>query len=231
MSTSSERRELLELYKDLRVADVRDGMDWNMMHHYGSMSYDIKALLRMRVCGIARTARYVPYQGNVPQMSPEEYTEWQFWYESEICPAPWCVDIEEGDFMVIDGSGIDSGFLGSNNSLAFYKMGIRGYVIDGGIRDTDELILEKIPVWYRMISQKMIQGRMQYEAKDVPVTVGGVVVCPGDVVVADGDGVIVVPRKIAINVAKYAHQELGNDKAGRRALYEEMGRELDSTVI
>ena len=231
MSISSERRELLELYKDLRVADVRDGMDWNMMHHYGSMSPDIKALLRTRVCGIARTARYVPYQGNVPQMSPEEYTEWQFWYESEICPAPWCVDIEEGDFMVIDGSGIDSGFLGSNNSLAFHKLGVRGYVIDGGVRDTDELILERIPMWYRIISQKMIQGRMQYDAKDVPVTVGGVVVCPSDVVVADGDGVIVVPRKIAFNVAKYAHQELRNDKAGRKALYEEMGRELDSTVI
>ena len=54
---------------------------------------------------------------------------------------------------------------------------------------------------------------------------------PGDVVVADGDGVIVVPRKMAVDVAKYAHQELANDKAGRRRIYEEIGMELDETVL
>ena len=54
---------------------------------------------------------------------------------------------------------------------------------------------------------------------------------PGDVVVADGDGVIVVPRKMAVDVAKYAHQELANDKVGRRKIYEAMGMELDNTVL
>ena len=47
----------------------------------------------------------------------------------------------------------------------------------------------------------------------------------------DGDGVIVVPRKMAIQVARYAHQELANDKAGRRKLYEALGMELDETVL
>jgi len=61
--------------------------------------------------------------------------------------------------------------------------------------------------------------------------VGGVIVHPGDVVVADGDGVIVVPRKMAFDVARYAHRELANDKAGRRQLYEELGMELDETVL
>ena len=42
--SADERAQLLELYKDLRVADVRDGMDWNMMHAYGSMSIDIRPL-------------------------------------------------------------------------------------------------------------------------------------------------------------------------------------------
>jgi 4-hydroxy-4-methyl-2-oxoglutarate aldolase len=68
----SERDELLELYKDLRVADVRDGMDWNMMHHYGSMSPAIRPLWRTRAVGIARTARYLPYGESIPTMTPEE---------------------------------------------------------------------------------------------------------------------------------------------------------------
>jgi regulator of RNase E activity RraA len=109
--------------------------------------------------------------------------------------------------------------------------GAVGYVTNGGVRDTDELILEAVPFWSVVISQSMVQGRLCFDAKDIPVSVGGVVVHPGDVVVADGDGVIVVPRKMADDVARYAHRELSNDKVGRRKIYEAMGRELDDTVL
>ena len=82
----------------------------------------------------------------------------------------------------------------------------------------------------RFVSQAMVQGRLRYDARDIPVRVGGVVVNPGDIVVADGDGVIVVPRNKAYDVAKYARQELNNDKVGRRKLYESLGWEPDDTV-
>ncbi|GGJ08326.1 4-carboxy-4-hydroxy-2-oxoadipate aldolase/oxaloacetate decarboxylase [Alicyclobacillus cellulosilyticus] len=225
-----EREELLHLFEGLRVTDVRDGMDWNMMHHYGSVHYEIRPLWRTRVVGIARTARYIPYETFVPQMSPEEYTEWVAWYYREVCNDPWQADIEPGDIIVIDQSGVDVGILGSNNTLAGFAKGARGYITNGGVRDTDEIIIQKIPVWSKFISQKMDQGRIRFDAKDVPVSIGGVVVYPGDVVVADGDGVIVVPRKIAPQVAKYARQELEKDKAARRRLYEQLGWELDDTV-
>ncbi len=231
MMSKDEKEELLELYKDLRVADVRDGMDWNMMHHYGSMSPDIRPLFRTRVVGIARTVRYLPYDGPMPKMSPEEYTQWSHWYYQNVCTYPWVAEIEAGDFIVMDQSGVDAGLMGSNNSLKGVQNGARGYVTNGGVRDTDELILEKVPFWSRFISQSMVQGRLRFDAKDIPVCVGGVVVHPGDVVVADGDGVIVVPRGIACEVARYAHQELKGDKVGRRKLYEELGMELDKTVL
>jgi regulator of RNase E activity RraA len=229
--SKNEKLALLELYKDLRVADVRDGMDWLMMHHYGSMSCGIRPLFRTRAFGIARTARYLPYKGPGPSMSPEEYTKWSSWYYKEICTYPWMGDIEKGDFIVIDQSGTDVGLLGSNNSLAGFRSGAHGYVTNGGVRDTDELILQKIPFWSKLISQPMVQGRIQFDAKDIPVNVGGVVVYPGDVVVADGDGVIAVPKKIAVKVAEYAQKGLKKDKASRRKLYEELGMKLDDTVL
>jgi len=80
-----------------------------------------------------------------------------------------------------------------------------------------------------MVSQGMVQGRLQFDAKDIPVNVGGYCAA-GDVVVADGDGVIVVPAASARDVARYAHQELRNDKTARRQLYEKLGMELDDTV-
>jgi regulator of RNase E activity RraA len=206
-------------------------MDWNMMHHYGSMTPDMRPLFRTRVVGLARTARYLPYQGEMPRMSAEEYTEWVEWYYREVCTYPWDENIEQGDFMVIDQSNVNCGLMGSFNSLAFFMLGVRGYVIDGGVRDTDELIHQQIPVWSRCISQSMVQCRLQFDAKDVPVCVGGVVVCPGDVVIADGDGVIVVPKDIAREVARYATREMETDKRNRKRIYEQLGWEPDDTVV
>jgi regulator of RNase E activity RraA len=223
--------ELLDLYKDLRVADVRDGMDWNLLHAQGSMHPDIRPIWRVRAVGIARTARYAPYTGDIPKMTPEEYTRWQGWYYNTVCTYPWMAEIEPGDFIVIDVSEVNAGLCGSNNTLDAWKRGARGFVTNGGgVRDTDEIILQGIPFWSRFVSQSMVQGRLQYDAHNIPVEVGGVTVHPGDVVVADGDGVIVVPRALAVDVATYAHQELRNDKAARRRMYEEQGRPLDNSV-
>jgi regulator of RNase E activity RraA len=57
-----------------------------------------------------------------------------------------------------------------------------------------------------------------------------VAIYPGDVVVADGDGVIVVPRKAARDVCKYAWQEASADKKSRKQLYIDLGMPLDDTV-
>jgi regulator of RNase E activity RraA len=228
--SSDERHELLRLYEGLRVADVRDGMDALMMHRSGSMSPAVRPVWRTRACGIARTARYLPFEGTVPTMAPDEYAKWTSWYYKEVCPYPWMAEIEPGDFCVIDQSGVDAGLMGSNNTLGGVKSGARGYVTNGGVRDTDEIILQKVPFWSAFVSQSMVQGRLQFAGKDIPVAVGGVVVNPGDVVVADGDGVIVVPRKAARQVAELAHGILKDDKAGRRKLYEAIGMPLDDTV-
>jgi 4-hydroxy-4-methyl-2-oxoglutarate aldolase len=226
----TERQQLLALYKDLRVADVRDGMDWLMLHTQGSMSVDIRPLWRTRAVGIARTARYVPYQGSMPKMTPQEYTQWQGWYYENICTYPWVAEIEPGDFVVLDLGGVNAGLCGSNNTLDCVKRGVRGFVTNSGVRDTDEIILQKIPFWSKFISQGMVQGRLQYYDRRIPVDVGGEMVYPGDIIVADGDGVIVVPQKVAFDVAVEANHEFTSDKAARRMKYVDLGMDLDDTV-
>jgi 4-hydroxy-4-methyl-2-oxoglutarate aldolase len=230
MNNSDKRQTLLDLFAGLRVADVRDGMDWTMRHAQGSMIPQIRPLFRTRAVGLARTVRYVPYAGAIPKMSPDEYSAWVDWYYREVCPYPWIDEIQPGDFCVIDQSGVDAGLMGSNNALAGFGKGARGYVTNGGVRDTDELIIQKIPFWSRFISQSMVQGRLQLDDCDIPVAFNGVLVHPGDVVVADGDGVIVVPQDIAVDVARYAKRELDKDKMARKAMYEDLGMELDDTV-
>jgi len=230
---NQENLELIGMFKKLRVTDVRDGMDWMGYHHYGSVDYSIRPLFRPEtsIIGIARTARYIPYEGPVPGLSPEEYSKWVKMYYSEICYDPWSNDIEPGDFICLDIAGIDVGLLGSNNTLNCKKRGAVGFILNGGgIRDTDECILQKINVWSKHVSQPMDQARIRYIDKDIPIAIGGVAVYPGDVVVADGDGVIVVPRKVAKDVAKYAWQEASADKKSRKQLYIDLGMKLDETV-
>jgi len=121
--------------------------------------------------------------------------------------------------------------MGSNNTLNCKKKGAVGFLLNGGgIRDTDEVVLEDLNVWSQHISQPMNQARIRFVDKDIPVGIGGVAIYPGDVVVADGDGVIVVPRKVAKDVAKYAWQEASADKKTRKQLYTDLGMKLDDTV-
>jgi 4-hydroxy-4-methyl-2-oxoglutarate aldolase len=68
------------------------------------------------------------------------------------------------------------------------------------------------------------------ESVNRPVSIGGVLVCPGDVVVADGDGVVMVPRRVAESAAAQARAILDSDKKARRGLYEKLGKKLDKTV-
>jgi regulator of RNase E activity RraA len=229
-----ENLELIKLFTRLRVTDVRDGMDWMGYHHYGTVHHSIRPLFRPKTTtiGIARTARYVPYEGPVPAMPPEEYTKWVGMYYGEICTDKWSEDVLPGDFICLDIAGIDVGLLGSNNTLSNKKKGCVGYMTNGGgIRDTDEVVIQGINVWSKFISQPMDQARIRYIEKDIPIAIGGVAIYPGDLVAADGDGVVVVPRKVARDVAKYAWQEAGADKSARKQMYLDLGMELDETVV
>ena len=228
---AKKRAELLRLFDDLRVCDVRDAMDAMGYFHYGSMDQNIRPLWRTRAFGLARTVRYLPYLGPEPRLSAEAYRrEWTGMYYREICPYPWVDEIQEGDFVVIDQSGLNVGLMGSENSFGCFNKGARGLISNGGVRDTDELILQKIPFWSRSIAQSMVQVRLQFDAKDIPIAVGGVQIQPDDMVVADGDGVIVVPQEIALEVARWAHEEHDRDKQSRREHYRTAGRELDKTL-
>lgn len=225
------RQEILEMYKDFRVTDVRDGMDWCGYHHYGTVHHSIQPIWRTRAIGFARTGRYLPYEGPAPTVTGEEYSQWSGWYYGNVCTDKWAEDIIPGDFICLDICGLDVGLLGSNNTLNCVNKGAVGFLLNGGgVRDTDEVILQKIPVFTKHVSQPMDQARIRYLEKNIPIAIGGVAIYPGDLVVADGDGIVVVPQKLIYDVHKYAYQEMKNDKISRRELYIQGGLALDETV-
>ena len=232
--------EIIKLYEGLRVADVSDGMDLVGLKDVGLINPEIEALwkdideFKHMFCGIAVTVRYVPTNREFPtSLSKEEYEKWVGEWYSQISPEPFVEHLKPGSVVVIDNAGDgDTGSTGSNNSMLWTKQGAVGIVSAGGVRDTDEIIKQQIPV-YMDISKRgrgIRPGRNEVESVQKPVVIGGVLVRPGDVIVADGDGVIVVPRDKAVPVAKAAHDVLRVDKAQRKKLYQELGIPFDFTV-
>ncbi len=228
---------LLKMYQGLRVADVSDGMDRVGLPGTGLVNPEIHACwvdtehMTHVIRGIAVTARYVPTQRPALPKPGEDFSSWEGNFYNAYSPETFTPIIRPGTVVVIDDvEDRDIGTIGSNNILGWYQAGAVGVVTDASSRDTDEVALEKVPLYLRRKGRGIRPGRNELESVNRPVDIGGVLVNPGDVVVADGDGVIVVPRYVAKEVAEKAQKVLQGDKAGRRRLYESLGRPLDESV-
>jgi len=235
--TEEEDLELLKQYEGLRVADVSDGMDMAGYPDQGLVdpaihpSWEDHEQMAHVMRGIALTVRYVPTQKSDRPGQEEDFRKWEGSFYASYSSEAFVPLIHRGVVIVIDDvEEKDIGSIGSNNILVWKERGAVGVVTDASSRDTDEVALEKIPLYLREKGRGIRPGRNELESVNRPLSIGGVLVCPGDVVVADGDGVIVVPRAIAAKVAVHAKEVLEGDKAGRRKLYERLGMPLDRTV-
>jgi len=91
-------------------------------------------------------------------------------------------------------------------------LGVRGAVIDGGIRDTHQILEKDFPVFYKHRIPNGSLGRCLITHYQIPIKIGDVVIKPGDVVLGDIDGVVVVPREIACDVLVRAEEIKANEK-------------------
>lgn len=236
--SQEDDKRILALFDGLRVADVTDGMDKAGLHSTGLMSADIHPLWKdtvnftHRFTGIAVTARYVPTQlPPAGKMPPQDFDKWEGQWYSQKSSEPFVQVLRQGSALVIEEAGEqDVGSIGSNNILSWKARGMVGVVTSNTARDTDEIIAEKVPLYFRRPGRGIRPGRNEIDSVNRPVVCGGVLVKPGDVIVADGDGVVVVPRARAEEVAKHARQVIDSDKAARTRLYEKLGMPKDKSV-
>jgi regulator of RNase E activity RraA len=125
-----------------------------------------------------------------------------------------------GDVLVVSaGADADRGFalVGEFVALEAGRRGLGGFVVDGAVRDADDLAADGVSVFARARHgrgpARSVQGRIGW-----PVAVGGVAVLTGDIVVGDGDGVAVVPHALAQAVAQAARERLADEAQMRRRL-------------
>lgn len=128
---------------------------------------------------------------------------------------------QAGDVIVVDAGGdLNTSVCGGLMGGLAINRGIRGMVIDGAGRDTDELEEINWPIWTRAITPRgthtMFSGRKEELSINVPVQCGGVVVNPGDFIVADLMGVTVIPLEKAEEVVKLAQEQAEREEETRK---------------
>jgi 4-hydroxy-4-methyl-2-oxoglutarate aldolase len=125
-----------------------------------------------------------------------------------------------GDIVVVTTtSPCSDGLFGELIATSLAAHGVRGIVMGAGLRDTAELRAMGFPAWTANVSA---QGTVKETpgAVNVPVSIGGQVIRPGDAVVADDDGVCVVPRLDVATAVTASAARTAKEETNRKALAE-----------
>lgn len=134
-----------------------------------------------------------PLWGKVPRIAGPAFTVPlsvgdNLMFHAAIYEAP------PGSIIVASGAGIKHAVAGGNVCAVAQKRGIAGFIIDGVIRDVEEIRDCKFPVFARGLSAKPGDKNKKLTL-NVPIQCGGVWVYPGDIIIADEEGIAVVPIK------------------------------------
>ena len=176
---------MIERFKKLDTTCVSDAMD--KLGIPGGLLGIKSVHPGKRICGTAYTVHYVPCG------------------QTKGTVGDFLDDVEPGQVVVIDNAGRNYCTVwGDIMSITAKQMGIEGTLIDGVCRDLPALLESGYAVFskgYYMVTGK---DRVYVDQVEVPVSVSGVQVCPGDIIIGDDTGAVVVPYGRAAEVAEVA---------------------------
>ncbi len=123
-----------------------------------------------------------------------------------------------GSVVVCQPNDNELAHMGELSSETLMLKGVKGYVVDGGTRDTEFVLKIGFPVFCRYRTPADVVGRWVPTSFQEPIEIGGVTVHPEDIVFGDIDGVIVIPHGIAEKVVERVEEVMNTENLVRKAI-------------
>lgn len=199
-------RELCERFEQLYTGAVNDVLREFTLMDQALPTNILPLTFEMASCGIAFTIR----------SNPDPTVGGEMEYRAKMLddmPRECCVVWDAGD-------EVEAAHWGEIMTKSAIVRGARCAVVNGGLRDTRQVLAQHFPVFYRYRSSNGSLGRTKITGYNVPVRIGKVYIKPGDVIFGDIDGVVVIPRGIAYDVLLRAEQIKSNEQEMRNWVHD-----------
>jgi 4-hydroxy-4-methyl-2-oxoglutarate aldolase len=189
--------ELLARYEQLYTGAISD-----VLREHALLDQGIGQLIPLRpersVAGIAFTVKSAPNVKITGELT----------YRGQMLD-----EMQANAFVVWDTTNDEKATLwGGVMTATVVAKGVKAALIDGGIRDTHQILEKDFPVFYKYRIPNGSLGRCLITHFQTPIMIRGVVIKPGDVILGDIDGVVVVPRDLAYEVLVRAEEIRANEK-------------------
>ncbi len=198
-------KEVTDGFKEIPTSVISDVMDKVGMD--GIVNGFQHVVPGVRIAGPAFTAKQIP--GLLGMYTHEEGSLGQI-----------LKTIEKDDVWVVDMAGRQLSNLGDMVSLAMKLKGVAGVVVDGGVRDVEDIVKIGFPVYARHTCATNGVGRRKLVGINVPIQIGNIRVNPGDIIVADDTAVAVVPAEKAKEILQQCQKIVEAEKHFEKSLRE-----------
>jgi regulator of RNase E activity RraA len=108
--------------------------------------------------------------------------------------------------------------MGELSAETLQYRGVRGYIVDGGCRDTTFILRMGFPVFSRYTTPRDVVGVWVPDHFGEPIEIGGVAINNGDYVFADRDGVVIIPEDMAEQVVSHVEKMMQTENLVRKAI-------------
>lgn len=207
--------EAIKEFKEMPSGFVTDAMTRLGLAGWSEGVFPLSRTAR-RIVGRAVTMKYGPKRGTGGKL-PSQYQVIR--------------EANPGDVLVIAAEGSPCWLLGENVCHTALYRGLAGIVVDGCVRDADEIAEMPMPVFCRGAGIRPFSTHLELIDVDVPVEFAGTQIRPGDIVVGDGDGLVIVPPERAEEVLFQAKDIAELEKEQEEAIRRQVPLEELSQIL
>jgi len=193
--------KILEEYRKIPTTTISDALD--KLYIRGVIAGLIPIIPQAKTVGPAFTVKEVARKADISEFRATEALD----------------QAKSGDVIVFDVGGYTgASTLGGLASLSAKMRGIEGVIVNGAVRDVDEIREIRFPVFARAITPTTGKGRIATISTNTSIEIDGVEIHPKDLVVGDDSGIIIIPRGRVEEVLKIAMEIMTKEEKVRERI-------------